>query len=46
MIVGHPVPPDVQSAVISVGNGVGLIVVWVQRTFFTTSITTASAKKL
>lgn len=46
MLFGHPVPPDVQAAVLAVGNGAVLVVGWVIRTWFTTSITTASAKKL
>lgn len=46
MLLGHPVPDDVQAAVITVGNSLVLIVGWVIRTWFTTSITAASAKKV
>lgn len=43
---GIAVPADVKDAVLVVGNGLVLIVAWVLRTWFTTSITAASAKKL
>mgnify|MGYP006921311137 CR=1 FL=1 len=46
MFFGHPVPPDIQANVIQVGNGVVLIAAWVIKTWFTTSITPQSAKKL
>lgn len=43
---GLQVPSDVKEAIFVVGNGVVLIVAWIIRTWFTTSITPASAKKL
>lgn len=43
---GLNVPADVKDAIVMVGNGLVLIVAWVLRTWFTTSITPASAKKL
>ena len=46
MFFGHPVPPDIQAAVIQIGNGAVLVAVWAIKTFFTTSITPSSAKKL
>ena len=44
--LGIAVPADVKDAVLVVGNGLILIVAWIIRTWFTTSVTTASAKKL
>ncbi len=46
MLLGHPVPADVQAAVQTSGTALGLIIAWVLRTFFTSAITTASANKL
>lgn len=43
---GLNVPTDVKDAIVMVGNGVVIIVAWAIKTFFTTSITPASAKKL
>lgn len=43
--VGIDMPPEVRAAVISVISGIGLVVTWVIRTWFTTSITTASVQK-
>jgi peptidoglycan hydrolase-like protein with peptidoglycan-binding domain len=44
--LGILVPTDVKDAVVVVGNGLVLIVAWIIKTWFTTAITTASAKKL
>lgn len=46
MLLGHPVPDDVQAAVLTAGNSLVLVVGWVIRTWFTTSITTAAVAKL
>ena len=46
MLLGHPVPPDVQAAVQTGGTALGLVITWAIRTFFTTAVTTASANKL
>lgn len=46
MYFGHPVPEDVQSSVYTVGNGIVLIVTYIMRTWFTTSITKPAAKKV
>lgn len=43
---GLNVPTDVKDAIVVVGNGVVLILAWVIKTWFTTAITAASAKKL
>lgn len=43
---GIDVPPDVKEALLVVGNGAVLVVAWIIRTWFTTTITAASAKKL
>ncbi len=43
---GLQVPNDVKDAIVMVGNGVVLIAAWVIKTWFTTSISAASAKKL
>lgn len=44
MVLGHPVPPDIQAAVVALGNAAGLILIWVMRTWFSPTVTTASAK--
>ncbi len=43
---GLNVPNDVKDAIVMVGNGAVLIVAWVIKTWFTTAISSASAKKL
>jgi len=43
---GLQVPSDVKDAILAVGNGVVIIAAWVIRTWFTTSVTAAAAKKL
>ncbi len=46
MFFGHPVPADIQASVVSAGNSIVLVAAWIIRTWFTHSITTASAKTL
>jgi hypothetical protein len=46
MFFGHPVPADVQANVVTAGNSIVLVIAWIIRTWFTHSITTASANKL
>lgn len=46
MFFGIDVPADVEAAILSVGNSVGLILVWVLRTWFTKTVTPSVAKKL
>lgn len=46
MLFGHPVPEDIQTQVYALGNSAVLVVGWIIKTWFTTSITAASAKKL
>ena len=43
---GLTVPADVKDAIVLVGNGVVIIAAWVIKTWFTTAISTPSAKKL
>lgn len=43
---GLNVPTDVKDAIVAVGNGLVIVAAFVIKTWFTTSITPASAKKL
>jgi peptidoglycan hydrolase-like protein with peptidoglycan-binding domain len=43
---GLQIPSDVKDAVVMIGNGLVIVVAFVIKTWFTTSITPASAKKL
>lgn len=46
MLFGHPVPADIQTQVYALGNSAVLVVGWIIKTWFTTTISAAAAKKL